>query len=83
MAKQPLELVLVGFGTKSLKEMLDLRGTNKEEELIFAPYNYPPRYRESRACSKEDLENFVEYTEWLSHFVAEVLEKEGKIEEVK
>jgi len=47
-------LVLVGFGSHRLIDMLEWIGSSKEEELLTAFKRWPPVYRELRICSPEE-----------------------------
>lgn len=66
-----ISLVLVGFGKFDLNDMLKWRGSDKEEDLLMAPLNYPPRYREEKSCSQDQLEDFAEYVNWASKVLKE------------
>jgi hypothetical protein len=48
-------LVLVGFGSNRLEDMLHWIDTDKEDDLLSAFIKWPPVYREERICNKEDL----------------------------
>jgi hypothetical protein len=77
--KKKDNLVLVGFGNLDLEEMLTWIGTDKEQELLFAPYNMVPRYRTESACSEKNLTDFLSYVKWASEF----LERAEKAMEIK
>lgn len=72
MAKRQNQLILVGFGKFNLDEMLKWRGTEQEEELIFAPDRLPPRFRPESACSEEQVLTFIEYVNWTSELLDQV-----------
>ncbi len=48
-------LVLVGFGSNRLKDMLGWIGTDMEDDLLSAFTKWPPVYREERICDAKDL----------------------------
>ena len=48
-------LVLVGFGSNRLEDMLKWIGTDKEEDLLSAFTRWPPVYREERICDESDM----------------------------
>lgn len=58
------QLVLIGFGPHNLEDMLAWRGTEKEEDLLFAPDKWPPRFKPESSCSLKESEIFVEYVKW-------------------
>ena len=68
-SKEIGQLILVGFGKFDLKDMMKWVNTDRENELIFAPDKYPPRYRAESSCSQEDLETFVQYVGWMSELM--------------
>jgi len=73
MSKKEIgQLILVGFGQFDLKDMMKWVNTDRENELIFAPDNHPPRYRAESSCSQEDLETFVQYVSWASNFLKKI-----------
>lgn len=66
-------LVLVGFGKWELKDMVKWIDTDDEERLVTEPFqkNYPPRYRRVSACTKEEVETFRTFTNFMTNVIAE------------
>lgn len=58
-------MVVVGFGKNDLKDLLKLRGTDREEELINAPVTSPGRWRRASICTKEEIEAFKDFAIWI------------------
>ena len=81
--KQGPNMILVGFDKYSLEEMLSWRGTEKEEDLVFASYRWPPRFREERSCSTRQMETFLEYVDWLSDFASNIVVSEDEVQRRK
>jgi hypothetical protein len=71
--EQPL--ILVGFGKYSLEEVMSWVGTEKEDDVLFAPKKWPPRYRRPEICENKDLDLFQKYTLYVCSLMAQ-LEKE-------
>jgi hypothetical protein len=62
------QMILVGFGKHSLKEVLSWRGTHKELAAMKAPTEWPPVYRRESICSESEKKLFIEYVQWISSF---------------
>jgi hypothetical protein len=69
-------LVLVGFGSHKLAEMLEWIDTDREMELLIAFKKWPPVYREQGACEPEDVETACRFLKYLSDVIEE-FEKEN------
>ncbi len=64
--KQPNDLILIGFGKQNLSDLLAWIGDpEKEEELIKAPFKWPPHYRRIGICSQEEIRDCKIYVDWL------------------
>lgn len=70
-------LVLVGFGSHCLKDMMNWIDTPKEMELLLAFKKWPPVYREERACEAEDIQTAYSFLAYLDAVIKEY-EKENK-----
>lgn len=57
--------VLVGFGKCDLKDLIELRGTPLEDNVIVAPLKAPPRWKRASICTPEEISTFTEYTRWV------------------
>lgn len=71
--------VLVGFGKYILIDMLDWRGTDKEEDLLKAIEKWPPVYRRQTICSEEELLAHLEYANWLNTLIKEFSEEKENV----
>ena len=69
-------LVLVGFGSHNLKDMLEWIDTDKEMDLLIAFKRWPPVYREEKACEPEDIETAFTFLAYLQDVITEY-EKEN------
>jgi hypothetical protein len=74
-------LVLVGFGSHKLKDMLEWVDTDQEQDLLEAFKKWPPVYRELRACDAKDVELACDYLAYLQDVVAEWNEHEKENED--
>lgn len=75
MSKKLGQMVLVGFGPYSLDTMLEWRDTEKEQDLIFAPDKWAPRFRPEESCSHKELETFMEYVDWATSLMKKISEE--------
>jgi hypothetical protein len=75
-------LVLIGFGSHNLKDMLEWVDTDKEMDLLMAFKKWPPIYRDVRSCEAEDVQTAFEFLKYLNDVVVEYdkHEKENKNE---
>ena len=64
-------LVLVGFASHSLKDMMEWIGTSKEMDLLLAFKKWPPVYREERACEPEDIQTACRFLAYLQDVILE------------
>jgi hypothetical protein len=64
-------LVLTGFGSHKLKDMLGWIGTEKEEDLLQAFTKWPPVYREERIADAEDIEYACRFLAFLQDAILE------------
>ena len=76
--KKQETLILVGFGPHDLDEMLKWIGTEREEELLFAPDTWPPRFRAESSCSLKEYETFLQYVNWATEFIKKISENNDK-----
>ena len=76
-SEEPKEgLVLVGFGSNGLKDMLEWMDSPKEMDLLMAFKKWPPVYREERSCSQEEIQTACDYLAFLQDSIMEY-EKEN------
>lgn len=64
MSEKIGQMILVGFGPHNLGDMLTWRETEKEQDLIFAPDKWAPRFKVEKSCSVKEFETFLEYVNW-------------------
>jgi hypothetical protein len=64
-------LVLTGFGSYRLQDMLEWIGTDKEDDLLSAFTKWPPVYREERICDEQDLEYACQYLAFIQDSILE------------
>jgi hypothetical protein len=64
MSEKLGQMILVGFGPHNLDDILTWRETEKEQDLIFAPDKWAPRFRPEKSCSVRKFETFLEYVNW-------------------
>ncbi len=64
-------LVLVGFGSHQLKDMLEWIDTPQEMDLLMAFKKWPPVYREQRACEPEDVQIACKFLAYLGDVIKE------------
>ena len=62
-------LVLVGFGSHQLRDMLEWIGSEKEMDLATAFRKWPPIYREERACEPEDIQAACDFLKYLQDLI--------------
>jgi hypothetical protein len=75
------DMVLVGFGSYKLKDLVGMIGSPEgEKELIEISFekHLPPVYRRESICSQEDKLAFLEYTGWLIEMTKE--KEDGKLQ---
>lgn len=72
MSIKQSQLILVGFGSYNLEDMLKWRDTDKEEDLVFAPDKWPPRFKPETSCSQREIEIFLEYVTWATSLLEKV-----------
>lgn len=72
MSEKLGQMVLVGFGPHNLDDMLTWRETEKEQDLIFAPDKWAPRFRPEKSCSVKEFETFLEYVNWATELLKTV-----------
>lgn len=77
--EQKERLVLVGFGSHRLSDMLEWVGTKREMELLLAFKRWPPVYREEKACEPEDIQTACDFLSYLGEVIKEYeTDKENK-----
>lgn len=64
-------LVLVGFGDKSLRDMLEWIDTDKEDDLLSAFIKWPPVYRLEASCNNEEVQNACRYLAFIQDSILE------------
>ncbi len=64
-------LVLVGFGSHKLSDMMEWVDTPREMELLLAFKRWPPVYREERACEPEDIQTACNFLAYLQDAILE------------
>jgi hypothetical protein len=64
-------LVLVGFGSNKLGDMLEWIGTSKEEDLLKAFKKWPPVYRREEICDSEEIQQACDYLAFLQDAILE------------
>ena len=69
-------LVLIGFGSHKLADMLEWIDTDKEIDLLTAFKKWPPVYREQATCEPEDVLTAVKFLTYLKDVITEY-EKEN------
>ena len=70
-------LVLVGFGSHQLKDMLEWIDTPQEIDLLTAFKKWPPVYREQAACELEDVQTACDFLKYLQDVILEYENKEN------
>jgi hypothetical protein len=76
--KEPEAMVLMGFGKKDLKDLLELIGTPQENLLAEAPVRAPARWRRQEICSDEEVADFRRYVNWVQGMLVHE-QKKGNI----
>ena len=69
-------LVLVGFGSHKLADMLEWIDTPREMDLAMAFRKWPPVYREQASCEPEDVQTAIQFLTYLKDVILEY-EKEN------
>ena len=69
-------LVLVGFGSHKLADMMEWIDTPQEIDLLTAFKKWPPVYRPQSACEMEDVQVAVDFMAYLTSVITEY-EKEN------
>lgn len=64
LAERSEPKILVAFGKTSLEDLLKLRDTHQESDVIYAPIKSPAVWRRISICTIEEIKNFQEYTNW-------------------
>jgi len=64
-------LILVGFGKHNLKDMLEWRDTEKEQDLAEAFKKWPPVYRREDICNQEEIKAACQYLAYLQDLILE------------
>jgi hypothetical protein len=64
-------LVLTGFGSFKLKDMLEWIGTEKEDDLLSAFTKWPPIYREEASCTQEEMQDACRYLAFIQDAILE------------
>ncbi len=64
-------LVLVGFGSNKLGDMLEWIGTSKEEDLLKAFKKWPPVYRREEICEPEEIQDACNFLAFLQDAILE------------
>jgi len=64
-------LVLVGFGDKSLRDMLEWIDTDKEDDLLSAFTKWPPVYRPENSCTNEEIQNACRFLAFIQDSILE------------
>lgn len=64
-------LVLVGFGSNKLGDMLEWIGSEKEEDLLTAFKKWPPVYRREEICEPEEIQNACDFLAFLQDAILE------------
>jgi len=64
-------MVLVGFGKHSLRDMLELIGTEQEEELLKAFSTMGPVYKSEVSCTNEEIQNACRFLAFVQDAILE------------
>ena len=64
-------LVLVGFGERSLRDMLEWIDTDKEDDLLSAFIKWPPVYRPETSCTNEEIQNACRFLAFIHDSIRE------------
>ncbi len=64
-------LVLVGFGSHKLADMMAWIDTDQEIDLLTAFKKWPPVYREQASCEPEDVQTACDFLKYLQDVILE------------
>jgi len=81
MSEKLGQMILIGFGPHNLVDMLTWRDTEKEQDLIFAPDKWAPRFRPEKSCSMKEFETFLEYVNWATALMQSISDEQPEIQE--
>ena len=69
--KKETSLVLVGFGSNKLGDMLEWIDTPREIELLTAFKKWPPVYRREAICEPADIQDACDFLAFLQDAILE------------
>jgi hypothetical protein len=64
-------LVLVGFGSNRLSDMLEWIDTPKENDLLSAFTKWPPVYRREEICEPEEIQDACRFLAFIQDAILE------------
>lgn len=72
-AKMNQPMVLVGFGSRDLVDLVKFLGTDDEERAVTEPFEkgWPPRFKRVGICSEEEVEAFRTFTNFMTNVIAQ------------
>ena len=64
-------LVLTGFGSHKLGDILAWIGTEKEDDLLSAFTKWPPVYKEEASCTADEIQDACEFLAFIQDAILE------------